>query len=221
MLPRQLRSALLRSVFFDGPSLPYLKLLDRVPSRASAVEALVAAKHRGAAIPDRELRELVLECGSRRTWEQVAAVNSEFAEWAPKDYPGDLCDVAGAALRVSPEATIPRLLQRAVGETRTTNEWARHPMRILSGWTREFGTPDRILGRRRLLARTAKRFLVEGGERAFCWDPWPVSCPLSRPRGNQQRSRSRLKLNNLVRSNSIGLLFWHGHSMGGSPGSDS
>ena len=37
-------------------------------------------------------------------------------------------------------------------------------MRILSGWTREFGTPDRILGRRRLLARTAKRFLVEGGE---------------------------------------------------------
>ena len=33
VLPRQLRSALLRSVFFDGPSLPYLKLLDRVPSR--------------------------------------------------------------------------------------------------------------------------------------------------------------------------------------------
>ena len=37
-------------------------------------------------------------------------MSSEFAEWALKDYPGDLCDVAGAALRVSPEATIPRLL---------------------------------------------------------------------------------------------------------------
>jgi hypothetical protein len=163
--PRQLRWALLRSVFFpeDRPGLPYRQLFDRAPNRESAAEALVAARHRKAAIPDRELRGLLQECGARRAWEAAAALSPDFAEWTLATYPGDLCDIAGAALRANPEATIERLLERAVGEARTTNSWDRHPMRLLSDWVRE-PIRSQVLFRRRLLAREAKRFLDAGGE---------------------------------------------------------
>ncbi|MEA2690909.1 MAG: hypothetical protein QOJ16_296, partial [Acidobacteriota bacterium] len=164
--PRQLRWALLRSVFFseDRPGLPYRELLDRAPSRASAVEALVAAKDRGAAIPDGELCELIQDTGSLRSWEGAATLSPEFGRWVLDHYPGDLCDIARAALKVHPGATVPRLLERAADETRTTNAWGMHPMPILSEWAGEFGASDQILGRRLLLARAAKQFLLEGSK---------------------------------------------------------
>jgi hypothetical protein len=65
--PPQLRSALIRAVFFPDqlPRLPYRWLLERAPYRESAVEALVEAQARGAVIPPGELRQLVVQSGSR------------------------------------------------------------------------------------------------------------------------------------------------------------
>src|SRR5262249_45425179 len=109
--------------------------------------------------------DLVRESGSRQAWESLAMLSPKLARWVLDHYSEDIAYIAGGALKSDPLATIPRLLERAGGETSTTNSWAKHPMRIPSEWTREFPKDkESFLNRRHLLASEAKRLLISGGD---------------------------------------------------------
>lgn len=165
--PRKLRFALLRSVFFSGTpaSLRYRNLLDLAPSRESAVETIVAARHHRAEIPSQELRTLVAEVGSRDAWRGLAHVSEADAHWALEHYPGNTVEVAAAALNMISEEAILHLLKCSETASGPTHSHPRHPMRILQEWVEEIVEHDveEMVRRRKLLARISKRYLRDGG----------------------------------------------------------
>lgn len=163
--PRQLRMALLRQVFFTGTgtSLPYRALLERAPDRSSAVDALVDADHI-ARVPANELRELVVQNGSRGAWLGMVA-REEHVDWALEVYPGPIVDLAPQALGLRPHKVIPRLLAEAEGDTGPTRSRPHHPLRILEDWIEDLRDHERSIDRRRILASEASSFLESGGDR--------------------------------------------------------
>ncbi len=165
--PRQLRFALLRSVFFPGTAArlhDYQALLRQAPDLGSAVETLVAATVYDAKVPFPELRAFVAQAGSQDAWQGLAALREEDALWVLEHYPGDVVDIALGTLQQAPEATIRRLLERAEAVTDPLYSQSGHPMGILSLWIRELDVPPaEMLRRRRLVARLSKRYLERGG----------------------------------------------------------
>ena len=170
--PRPLRAPLIRTVFFSDPGsgYNYRDLMGSVPHLGKAVEALLEAKALDAAVPNQELRELVLRSQSENAWKALAQLSEEEAHWVLENYPGNLLDVAPGLLRLIPQAVIPRIIQRAAEPTKKTGGWSlpEQPMRILSSWVEDIGAdPEKWIRRRRMLAVAAKRFLLEGGERGI------------------------------------------------------
>jgi hypothetical protein len=170
VIPPVLRAPLLRSVFFPDQvpsSYEYRKLLEKAPSRATAIEGLVRARRQGAQIPLAELRELVSSVDSPRAWREFASLDVDAALWALQSYPGDVVRIAREALEAAPEPTINKLLERAVNAPGPLNSQPDHPMRILQGWVKELDIPPaEMIRRRKLLARAGRRFLLDGGQRA-------------------------------------------------------
>jgi hypothetical protein len=168
--PQVLRSALLRQIFFTGSPirLDYRKLLPSVPSLAESVGEIMVARAYGAVIPTDDLHDLVLQSGSRQAWSTLVVVSEEEALWVLENYSGNLLDVVPALLHQIPQAVIPRILERAAEPTKKTGGWAlpEQPMNILSSWVDDFWADhEEWIRRRRMVARAAKKFLLEGGER--------------------------------------------------------
>jgi hypothetical protein len=170
--PGQFRSFLIRAVYFpDGPVRPdYRGILAAVPDRDSAVEALTAARARGAAIPEDELRQLVLRSSSHRIWSGFAQLDEGCAQWALENYAGDVGDIAPSALRAAPRATIPRILERAGTAVRSGEMRSGVPDQALSHlmrWVKDLEAgPAEGLSRRWMVARAAKQYLARGGDLA-------------------------------------------------------
>jgi len=170
--PRQFRSALIRAVYFpERPARPdYRGLLAAVPDRDSAVDALIEARARGAAIPEDELRQLVLHSASHRVWSGFAQLGDDCARWALDNYPGDVVDLAASALQAAPRAAIPRVFERAGKAVRCGDmrpEGPDHAVSHLRRWVKDFEAgPAQGLSRRRMVAAAAKRYLTEGGDLA-------------------------------------------------------
>jgi hypothetical protein len=165
--PHQLRSALIRSVFFPGHTarLQYRELLDQVPDRDSAIEALLAARTRGAAITAEELRDLVHTSRSGRVWARLAQLSEDNAQWVLDNYAGNLLNVAGAALYAAPRATIPRILNLAENATRSGAASRNDPMSGLRQWVVSLQiTAKEAIARRHLVAIAAKNYLAAGGD---------------------------------------------------------
>lgn len=165
--PEQLRSALLREVFFSGSptALDYGRLLKLVPSYERAVEAIVLARLYEAAIESRELRDLVSGSKAPRLWRLFAAVSAEDAHWVLESYWGDLLDIAEALLCQIPQAAIPRILERAA-ERKGARDWGTGTlMGVLLTWVQdiEAGSQEWV-HRRSMVARAAKDFLLNGGD---------------------------------------------------------
>jgi len=163
--PPQLRAPLLKAVFFpdDGGGLPYRDLLDRAPSRAKSVLALIETKARGGRVPDEDLRSLVQETGAVEVWGALPWLSEDHARWVQESYKGDVLDVVSGALDKLPQEAIRRVLERAE-ELERAGDRADRSMDFLLSWARELLTgPSRELQRRRELARAAARFLRSGG----------------------------------------------------------
>jgi len=168
--PRPLRFALIRTVFFpaSAPRHRYEDLIGKVPKPGKAVETLISAKALGATIPSRELRSLVREFGSARAWNDLARLSPEDASWVIENYPGDIVNVGRSLLSSSPGLAVPRLLERATSATGAIHSLPDHPMRILSDWVRDLDKPmDEMIARRRLLARSSKKYIADGGDPAI------------------------------------------------------
>jgi len=166
--PRALRSALLRHVFFQGSATDhdYRPLLVQAPSFASAALSIVTAKSYGAKVPSQELRRIVSHSGSPKVWQAFAALGEDEARWALDHYPGDLLDLAREILAHVPRVAIPKLLERAVGETGPLHSQPAHPLRLLKDWIEQLDVaPAEAMRRRMVTAKLAKRYLMEGGDR--------------------------------------------------------
>ena len=166
--PRALRSALLRHVFFQGSATDhdYRPLLVQAPSFASAALSIVTAKSYGAKVPSQELRRIVSHSGSTKVWQAFAALGEDEARWALDHYPGDLLDLAREILAHVPRVAIPKLLERAVGETGPLHSQPTHPLRLLKDWIEQLDVaPAEAMRRRMVTAKLAKRYLLEGGDR--------------------------------------------------------
>jgi hypothetical protein len=167
--PRPLRTALIRTVFFpeSGARYDYRDLIGLVPHLGKSVEALLEAKALGAAVPSQELRDLVLRSQSENAWKMLALLSEEDAHWVLENHPGDLLDIASGLLFLIPRAVIPRIIERASEPTKKSGGWSlpEQPMSILSSWVEDIRAGSEELIRRRwMVARAAKKFLLEGGE---------------------------------------------------------
>lgn len=168
--PRELRNPLLRVVFFPDSAarLPYRELLPKAPSQRSALETLLTAKLFGVPVPGDELRELIAAAGSDEAWRGMAYLGEADALWVLEHYPGDVVNVAGAALHRAGEAAILRLLQRAKTASGQPHSHAHHPMRILQDWVQELDIPhDEMVRRRKLMARISQKYMRAGGVRSI------------------------------------------------------
>lgn len=178
--PRDLRSALLRQVFFGGSavSLDYRILLERAPSFPHAVRAILDAVHRGATIPDNELRGLALRSGPTEivpgfwsragveVWQSYTSLGEGQARWALDHYPADPLDLIRYALRCTPCAAITKLLERAFDADGSLHAQPSHPLRILKDWLEDLEAPPaEWIRRRKLLVRQTKKYLQNKGDR--------------------------------------------------------
>ncbi len=166
--PRELRSALLRQVFFTGTPLrlDYRKLLPSAPSFAESVVEIVAARAYGAVIPPDELHGLVLRSGSRQAWSTLVMVDEMEARWALENYPDDLLNVAPYLLRQIQRAVIPKIFELAAEIVKSGSSRPQKPMEILSDWVQDYwAVSEEWIHRRQMMAKVAKKFLLEGGER--------------------------------------------------------
>jgi hypothetical protein len=160
--PEPLRSALLRAAFFPdhGPSfMNYERLLSSAISREHAIEALLQAKGRGAAIPDQELQQVVVTSPSQSLWDGLARLSGENALWVLTSYPGDVLDIASGALTQAGLLAITALLHRAAG---TAEPRTGRAFEILSIWIKEPFDWKEAVRRRRLLAQAARDFARVG-----------------------------------------------------------
>ena len=177
-----MRWVLVRRIFYGGAgSLDVDALLEHVESVEDAVETLMGARGRGAAIPDLELRlervaRRLPDHRSTRLWEKYVSLGPSEARYVVEHHPDLLLGVARAALEQDPERVIPLLLDRvcAAQEPRSADPMSKDPLGILSRWAT--GTSPRgqdFLYRRSSLLRGADHWRRLGGNpstavRAMC-----------------------------------------------------
>jgi len=165
--PQALRSALLRQIFFTGSPirLDYRKLLPLVPSLADSVGEILTARAYGAAIATDELHDLVLRTNSHQAWSILAVLDEQEAQWVLENFPDDFLKLAANLLHQIPRVVIPRIFERAAEISRSRDVKPDGPMSILSSWVQEIDVPQGDwIRRRRLVARTAKAFRLNGGD---------------------------------------------------------
>lgn len=164
--PPNLRYALVRDVFFAGPSaLPLQELIDAAPDVAEVARTLVRTAGYGAGVPSDLLTALLERAASPDAWAEYAALGETEATWVLTNHPETMASVADAALERAPKAAIPQLLELAVGDERPLNPFSDHPIRILEGWV-QVALPGggQATPRRELLVEMVDAWLSEGGD---------------------------------------------------------
>ncbi len=133
--PEALAEILVRDVFFGQfGNLPFVELLDHIPSLRSASQTLVGAAHRGGHIEPRLLEEILTRADSSDAWEQYSALGKHQTRWILTNRPDLLRQISRVALQVDPETVLPHLLQQAPLDTRTLNQFPDHPLRVIEDW---------------------------------------------------------------------------------------
>jgi hypothetical protein len=168
--PQVLRSALLRQIFFPGSPIrrDYRKLLPLTPSFSESVVEIMAARAYDAVIPPDELHDLVLRSGSRQAWSTLVMVDEMEARWVLENYPDDLLNVATYLLLQIPRAVIPKIFERAAEIVKSGSSRPQKSIEILSDWVQDYWAgPEEWIHRRWMVAKAAKKFLLEGGDRGI------------------------------------------------------
>jgi hypothetical protein len=166
--PRVLRSALLRQIFFTGSPirLDYRKLLPLVPSFAESVGEILMARAYGAVIAPDELHDLVLRTNSLQAWSILATLNEPEAQWVLDNFPDDILKLAANLLHQIPGGVISRIFERAAEIVNSGSSSPQKSMEVLLDWVQDYWAgAEEWIHRRRLVAKAAKKFLLEGGER--------------------------------------------------------
>ena len=165
--PRQLRAALVASVFFQGAGtdLDYRPLLEAAPDFDSAVEVVLWAAGRGGGVPPDELRQLVVQADSKKLWQILTRLGEANARWALANYSGSPVDLAGEALLHVPDSVVPLLLEHSAGSKADSSDFREPDLGELRSWVEAIDQPvSELLRRRRLVSRHAASFLGSGGD---------------------------------------------------------
>lgn len=160
--PRALAHALLREVFFTSTRQPASveQLLWQVPDIVETVITLIAARKRGANIPDNQIISLLerrktivlaYDHSLEEAWSAFASLGIVQSLWLLKEHPDYLISVASTTLYLAPKETIRALLNQSVGDDRPLNSNTDHPLRILKDWTSRLGDPNILYHREILL----------------------------------------------------------------------
>lgn len=166
--PQVLRSALLRQIFFTGSPirLDYRKLLPLAPSFAESVGEILMARAYGAVIAPDELHDLVLRTNSHQAWSILATLNEPEAQWVLDNFPDDILKLAANLLHQIPGVVISRIFERAAEIVKPGSPSPQKSMEVLLDWVQDYWAgAEEWIRRRRLVAKAAKKFLLEGGER--------------------------------------------------------
>lgn len=166
VVPRTLRHALVRDVFFGTASLPLKPLVDKVPSAEETACTLVGATARGANVPRDVVVDLLERGSSPEGWANYAWLGRRESEDVLTRHPDLIGGVALPALVNAPACAVPLLLQAAVGDTRVPHSHSDHPFRLLQRWAWDIEAQyGERTSRRRTLLDVAKGWLANGGDR--------------------------------------------------------
>ena len=178
--PSALRHALIRDIFFSGPSsLPETclhKLFAAAPEDVDTVREFIDVARRWGNVPPRliqnPLKEFIAEIAhwtnrlplsplgySTPTLEAVREytwLGPGEAHWVIDNFTASLSHIARPLLEHVPERVIPRLLHEAIGDTRPLNSNTEHPLRLLQDWIKQAypGTLEPLQRRAKILHAT-------------------------------------------------------------------
>jgi hypothetical protein len=161
--PEDLRYALVRDVFFEGPgSIDVTEVFAHLDRPTAALLPLVGAAHRGARI-DRHLLRGVIDVNDERAVVAYASLGPSETNEALHSAPRHRGAVAREAfeLGISPDRALRVLMELAVGDPREENSNPDQPLRIVGD---RLKTPRGILEARRLAVTVADQWLQEGGD---------------------------------------------------------
>lgn len=158
--PAALRFALVRDIFFKGPtSLDPARLIANAPFLAGVAFTLMGAKARGALVPQDQLISILEREKSGDAWEAYAWLGRDESNAVLERHPELLIKVARAALHRTPEKVIPLLLRAASGDERQLHSTPDHPLRLISDWIKEsYPGSGEVVKRRTDLLKVIKTF---------------------------------------------------------------
>lgn len=163
--PPSLRYALVRDVYFSGPTrLPCDILIKQSPDIVETALTLIGARARGAAVPDYLLTEIINQTDSDKVCEHFSYLGQRECNWVLEKLLHKLHIVAEAALDLVPQKAIPLLLDQAIGNTRQLHSNPDHPIRRIEDWVKsaEPGSGQATIRRGTLLASTLLWFAGSG-----------------------------------------------------------
>lgn len=164
--PPALRHGLLKDVFYgSAPTIPIAPLLLQAPSLREAANAVLHARHRGAPVPDPELRGLLQQVDDPELWYGYCYLGESYARWVVENYPQHLVEVASAALTKAPDMAITALLKTDPGQADRPFGSLEEPFKSLGKWifSSRPGTGVAVRNRRTLI-KNVLRYLTNGGK---------------------------------------------------------
>jgi hypothetical protein len=160
-MPTTLRHALVRDVFFSGPSsLPVDRFLPFVPNQSEFTKTIIGAKGLGASVADDFIMARLDKNCPTDALLHFAALGPRQANWVLQNHADSVIELTEPLLYHVPQRVIPVLLNKAIGDPGPLNSHPNHPLRILATWVKAGNprTPEAV-GRRQLLLTGALTWL--------------------------------------------------------------
>ena len=148
VVPKSIRAVLVRDQFFGSGAIPRSTFLKVRETFSETVKTIVEAYALGAEISSNELWKLVKRSDELETWQAFVHSSQQHANSVIAKEPGLILLLANDLLHVSPNRTIPELLQLADGDERPLHSHPEHPLRRISTWAKS-GFPERDAVKRR------------------------------------------------------------------------
>ena len=161
--PENLRYALVRDVYLSGlSSLPLPRSLEHLDDAGNAAVPLLGAMHRGAELDREVVRSLVDDRDSEAILAYSHLGPSELQE-ALELWPKSRMEIVREAHRegVDPTATLPLLLDAAIGDERPEHSEPDHPLRVIGD---HIAASDRPVEIRETVVEVVDSWLLSGGD---------------------------------------------------------
>jgi len=162
--PQALRGVLVRDAFYKGPerldAAPLMKTLQSDQRRIKGLATtLLAARQRGADIPNDVLFGIASDANSGAVWNHLAFVDASLSRALLKDHEDHIVRAADGLLHFEPEATLPHLLRIAATPKDSRSASARQNVKE---WLEGDEPGDSVsIPRRRLLLAALRALTVD------------------------------------------------------------
>jgi hypothetical protein len=136
--PTPLRYYLVKTRFFNGGAVvDPLKYLAHYQRLEDVVDVIIHAGLRGGDVDKAKLFMLVEQVGTPKLFAGYASFGEREAKEVISKYPDKALEEPQTYLAMAPEAIIPLMLDKAVGDHRTLHNNLDHPLRVLQDWVKD------------------------------------------------------------------------------------